>query len=96
MVGTNRLKSDILSYQEVAESVLGVVCESRFSAKSLIITNNKQMEQQSYYKVRYAGKLIKVVTAHSKWQAIDIIYEKNKSQFPWIIRQKLTAVKYKN
>tara|TARA_R100000935_G_C2793686_1_gene147163 strand:+ start:560 stop:736 length:177 start_codon:yes stop_codon:yes gene_type:complete len=45
MDGTNRLKSEILSYQVVADSVLEVIYESRFSAKSVIITKNKEYEQ---------------------------------------------------
>jgi|TARA_R110001592_G_scaffold281154_1_gene548588 hypothetical protein len=54
------------------------------------------MEAQNYYKVRYAGKLIKVIPAHSKWEAMDRIYSQNIEQYPWIKREKLTAVKSKN
>ncbi len=50
-------------------------------------------ERQHYYKVRYAGKLIKVLPAHSKWEAIDRVYNDNISKFPWIIRAKFNAVK---
>lgn len=53
-------------------------------------------ERQSYYKVRYAGKLIKVIPAHSKWEAIDRIYNENIERYKWILREKLTAVKSKN
>jgi|TARA_R110000803_G_scaffold95632_3_gene163721 hypothetical protein len=54
------------------------------------------MEAQNYYKVRYAGKLIKVIPAHSKWEAMDRIFNDNIQRYPWINRQKLTAVKSKN
>jgi len=54
------------------------------------------MEGQNYYKVRYAGKLIKVLPAHSKWEAMDRIYSENIGRYPWIQREKLTAVKSKN
>tara|TARA_R110000803_G_scaffold187779_1_gene250120 strand:+ start:1001 stop:1165 length:165 start_codon:yes stop_codon:yes gene_type:complete len=54
------------------------------------------MEAQNYYKVKYAGKLIKVIPAHSKWEAMDRIYSQNIEQYPWIKREKLTAVKSKN
>ena len=59
------------------------------------ITSKKAivMERQHHYKVRYAGKLIKVIPAHSKWEAVDRIYSQNIEQFPWIKREKLTAVK---
>jgi hypothetical protein len=53
------------------------------------------MERKNYYKVRYAGKLIKVIPAHSKWEAIDRIYNNNINEYPWIKRDKLTAVKSK-
>ena len=35
------------------------------------------MERQKYFKVRYAGKLIKVIPAHTKWEAIDRVYNEN-------------------
>lgn len=50
------------------------------------------MEAKQYYKVRYAGRLIKVLPAHSKWEAIDRIYHENIQRYPWIQRNKLTAV----
>lgn len=50
------------------------------------------MERKNYYKVRYAGKLIKVIPAHSKWEAIDRIYNDSINEYPWIKRNKLTAV----
>jgi hypothetical protein len=53
-------------------------------------------ERQNYYKVRYAGKLIKVLPAHSKWEAIDRIYNENIGRYKWIVREKFTAVKSKN
>lgn len=50
------------------------------------------MEKTQNYKVRYASKHIKTIEAHSKWEAIDRIYNDNIGQFPWIERNKLTAV----
>lgn len=50
------------------------------------------MERQKYFKVRYAGKLIKVVPAYSKWEAIDRVYNENISKYKWILREKFTAV----
>jgi hypothetical protein len=52
-------------------------------------------ERKHYYKVRYAGKLIKVLSAHSKWEAIDRIYNDNIGRYKWIVREKFTAVKSK-
>ena len=49
------------------------------------------MEQTQSYKVRYASKHIKTISAHSRWEAIDRIYNENIGQFPWIERNKLTA-----
>jgi hypothetical protein len=57
--------------------------------------SRNNMERKNYYKVRYAGKLIKVIPAHSKWEAIDRIYNDNINEYPWIKRDKLTAVKSK-
>ena len=58
-------------------------------------TNQIVMEErQDYYKVRYAGKLIKVLPAHSKWEAMDKLYSYYINRYPWIKREKLTAVKY--
>tara|TARA_R100000935_G_scaffold35662_1_gene56419 strand:- start:1349 stop:1645 length:297 start_codon:yes stop_codon:yes gene_type:complete len=98
MVGTNRLKSEILSYQVIGESVLGVIYEGRFSAKTVIITKINQitMERQNYYNVRYLGKLIKVIPAYSKWQAIDKLYSEKIQANPMMDRKLLTAVKTKN
>jgi len=50
------------------------------------------IERQNYYNVRYAGKLIRVIPAHSKWEAIDRIYS-TICQFKNIKRKKLTASK---
>jgi hypothetical protein len=50
------------------------------------------MESKQYYKVRYAGKDICNISAHSKWEAIDRVFYDNISRYPWIVRQKLTAV----
>tara|TARA_R110000803_G_scaffold56959_3_gene114657 strand:+ start:6248 stop:6409 length:162 start_codon:yes stop_codon:yes gene_type:complete len=49
------------------------------------------MENLKYYRVRYAGKPIKVIPAHSKWEAIDRIYNDNIKQYAWIKRELLTA-----
>jgi hypothetical protein len=56
------------------------------------------MEQTQSYKVRYAWGQgsrfthIKTISAHSRWEAIDRVYNENIGQFPWIERSKLTAV----
>jgi len=50
------------------------------------------MEAMRYFKVRYAGKLIKVVPAHTLWEAIDKIYNENVGTYKWIVRNKFTAV----
>ena len=50
------------------------------------------MESKQYYKVRYAGKDICNISAHSKWEAIDRVFNDNISRYPWIVRQKLSAV----
>ena len=50
------------------------------------------MEAIRYFKVRYAGKLIKVLPAHTKWEAIDRVYNENVGKYKWIERSKFTAV----
>ena len=47
---------------------------------------------KSYYKVRYAKKLIKIVLAHSKYHAIDIVLQSNQVKYPWLKRGLFTAV----
>lgn len=54
------------------------------------------MERQNYYNVRYLGKLIKVIPAYSKWQAIDKLYSEKIQANPMMDRKLLTAVKTKN
>ena len=49
------------------------------------------MEQTHSYYVRYASKHIKTISAHSKWEAIDRVYNDNIGEYPWIERKKLTA-----
>jgi len=53
------------------------------------------MEAIKYFKVRYAGKLIKVLPAHTKWEAIDRVYNENVGTYKWIERSKFTATKQK-
>lgn len=50
------------------------------------------MERQYYFKVKYAGRLIKVVPAHTKFEAIDRVYNENVGEYKWILREKFTAV----
>ncbi len=52
------------------------------------------MRERMYrFHVRYAGKLIQVVTAHTKYEAIDRVYNANVDEYKWIERNKFTAVK---
>jgi hypothetical protein len=70
---------------------LSYVCIGKFNhPRNQIVME----ERQDYYKVRYAGKLIKVLPAHSKWEAMDKLYSYYINRYPWIKREKLTAVKY--
>ena len=50
------------------------------------------MEAIRYFKVRYAGKLIKILPAHTKWEAIDRVYNENVGTYKWIVRSKFNAV----
>jgi len=52
-------------------------------------------ERQHYFNVRYAGRLIKVIPAHTKFEAIDRVYNENIGRYKWIVREKFTAVKSK-
>jgi predicted metal-dependent hydrolase len=52
------------------------------------------MEQTHSYNVRYASKHIKTISAHSKWEAIDRVYNEYMEQYAWygsIERRLLTA-----
>ena len=42
---------------------------------------------KQYYNVRYLGKMVKVVCAHSKWEAMDKICNEN----PHILRKSYSA-----
>jgi len=48
-------------------------------------------ETKRMYNVRYATKFIEVVSAHSKWEAEDRVYQENKPRYAWISRGKLKA-----
>ena len=48
---------------------------------------------KAYYSVRYLGKIVKVIQAHSKWQAMDEIYTSNAIAHPHILRKSFTATK---
>jgi len=48
-------------------------------------------ETKRMYNVRYATKFIEVVSAHSKWEAEDRVYQENKPRYAWISRDKLKA-----
>jgi hypothetical protein len=51
------------------------------------------LERKHYFKVRYASKHIETICAHSKWEAIDMVYSKNIQRYGWIQRRLLTAVR---
>tara|TARA_B100002019_G_C21265277_1_gene599080 strand:- start:629 stop:790 length:162 start_codon:yes stop_codon:yes gene_type:complete len=53
------------------------------------------MERQYYFKVTYAGRFIKVVPAHTKFEAIDRVYNENVGEYKWIVRSKFNAIKQK-
>ncbi len=52
-------------------------------------------ERQTYFSVRDVGKPIVVIPAHTKWEAIDRVYNENIGRYKWIVREKFTAVKSK-
>ena len=50
------------------------------------------MELKNWYKVRYKLKHIKTISAHSKWEAMDRVYNENLGKLPRMDRKLLTAV----
>ena len=58
---------------------------------TLVKKGDTMRETKRMYNVRYATKFIEVVSAHSKWEAEDRVYQENKPRYAWISRDKLKA-----
>ena len=50
------------------------------------------MEQTQSYNVRYASKHIKTISAHSKWEAIDRVYNEYIQQYAWHIQDGMAPI----
>lgn len=49
------------------------------------------MENQYLFKVYYGNVLVKTVVAHTKWEAIELVYSRLICEYPQLIRSKFKA-----
>lgn len=60
-------------------------------AQLFLTLKKKPMEREHLFKVYYDGKYIKMVTAHTKFQAVELVYSRQIDEYP--IRAKIKAKK---
>lgn len=51
------------------------------------------MEQEYMYKVYYGREFIKLVTARSRWEAVELVYSRLTYEYPQLIRSMFKAKK---
>lgn len=51
------------------------------------------MEREYLFKVYYGDEFVKIVTAHTRWEAVEIVYSRLIPQYPYIIRTLFRANK---
>lgn len=51
------------------------------------------MEQEYMYKVYYGRDFIKLVTARSRWEAVELVYSRLTYEYPQLIRSMFKAKK---
>lgn len=51
------------------------------------------MENEYLYKVYYGSVLVKTVVAHTRWQAVEIVYSRYIGEYPNLIRSMFKAKK---
>ena len=49
------------------------------------------MEREYLYEVYYQNVLVKTVVAHTKWEAIEIVYSRLYPEFPNLVRSLFKA-----
>jgi hypothetical protein len=60
-------------------------------AKTLLILNLRHMEREFLYKVFYGKVLVKTVVAHTRWEAIELVYSRLIYEYPHLIRSQFKA-----
>ena len=60
-------------------------------AKTLLILNLSHMEREFLYKVFYGNVLVKTVVAHTRWEAIELVYSRLICEYPHLIRSQFKA-----
>jgi hypothetical protein len=60
-------------------------------AKTLLILNLSHMEREFLYKVFYGKVLVKTVVAHTRWEAIELVYSRLIYEYPHLIRSQFKA-----
>lgn len=51
------------------------------------------MEREFLYKVYYQNVLVKTVVAHSRWEAVELVYSRLYPEYPQLVRSLFKAVK---
>lgn len=49
------------------------------------------MEREFLYKVFYGNVLVKTVVAHTRWEAIELVYSRLICEYPHLIRSQFKA-----
>jgi len=49
------------------------------------------MEREFLYKVFYGKVLVKTVVAHTRWEAIELVYSRLIGEYPHLIRSQFKA-----
>ena len=60
-------------------------------AKTLLNLNLRHMEREFLYKVFYGKVLVKTVVAHTRWEAIELVYSRLIYEYPHLIRSQFKA-----
>jgi hypothetical protein len=59
----------------------------------LLTLKMKSMEREFLYKVYYGNVLVKTVVAHTRWEAVELVYSRLICEYPQIIRSMFRAKK---
>ena len=60
-------------------------------AKTLLNLKLSHMEREFLYKVFYGKVLVKTVVAHTRWEAIELVYSRLIYEYPHLIRSQFKA-----
>jgi hypothetical protein len=62
-------------------------------ARTLFTLKQKTMEREFLFKVFYGNVLVKTVVAHTRWEAVELVYSRLIPEYPHLIRSQFKAKK---